>query len=155
MMKKYEFDSFSNLRTKTVVKGAKSFENQSVVVIEHQYAESFESKISAIISKIRKGVTDSSFEEGNMEGAINSLTRFVSLMGDSIDQYQDEIQFDSDMTDSIEVTFKGHGITRFNLMFAELNTHEEAYLFYMKNGRPTQMNGSLPLMVSLLKKVLV
>lgn len=154
MIEKYGYNGFTNWENNEVVVEKKPFENRTIRVIEHQYCDSFERKISTIVSQLRSRKTDYPFEVGNIDEAINSLSRFVSLMGNDIDRYQEEIQFDMDLLDSIEITFQGHGITRFNLMFTELNTIEEAYLFYLKDGRPTQVNGSLPIMVDLLKQVL-
>ncbi len=154
MIEKYGYNGFTNWEKNEVAVEKQPFENRTIRIIEHKYSESFERKISTIVSRLRSRMTVSPFEEGNIDEAINSLSRFVSLMGNDIDRYQEEIQFDTDLLDSIEITFQGHGITRFNLMFTELNTIEEAYLFYLKDGRPTQVNGSLPIMVDLLKQVL-
>lgn len=154
MIEKYGYNGFTNWEKTEVVVEKQPFENRTIRIIEYKYSESFERKISTIVSRLRSRMTVSPFKEGNIDEAINSLSRFVSLMGNDIDRYQEEIQFDTDLLDSIEITFQGHGITRFNLMFTELNTIEEAYLFYLKDGRPTQVNGSLPIMVDLLKQVL-
>lgn len=151
MIEKYGYNGFTNWEKNELVVEKKPFKNRTVRVLEHQYCNSFERKISTIVSRLMSRKTDYPFEVGNIDEAINSLSRFVSLMGNDIDKYQEEIQFDTDLLDSIEITFQGHGITRFNLMFTELNTIEEAYL---KDGRPTQVNGSLPIMVDLLKQVL-
>lgn len=154
MIERYRYNGFTNWERNEVVIEEKPFENETTTVFGHQYDDSFERKISTIVSRLRGRLSDTPFEEGNIEEAIYSLSRFVSLMGNEIDRYQEEIRFDTDLLDSIEIIFQGHGITRFNLMFTELNTIEEAYLFYLKDGRPTQVNGFLPIMVDLLKQVL-
>lgn len=146
----------SNIQPEEVISDVRgeSFTHCSISPVISHYQNLFGDRITRLVSKLRESESEAIFVDGNIDEAINSLSRFVSLMGDAIEKYKEDIQFDTDLSDSIEITFSGQEIMRFNLMFTEMNTYEEAFLFYVQDGRPTQINGSLPIMVEKLKQLL-
>ena len=79
---------------------------------------------------------------------------FISLIPDNLLELKSLIDFDVELDESVELVFQGRQRVRVNLMLDSMQTKEEAFVLYQRNGRLTQSNGYMVEVIELLKNIL-
>jgi hypothetical protein len=111
-------------------------------------------RIVPLVSELRNSQASSVYQQGSVDSATMAASRFISLMPDNILELKRLIDFDVELDESVEFVFQGRQRVRVNLMLNAMQTSEEAFVVYKKNGRLTQRNGYMTEVMQILKSVL-
>lgn len=111
-------------------------------------------RIIPVVTELRNSKTTDFYKQSSVDLATLAASIFVSMVPDEILQHKRLIDFDIQVDDSVEIVFKGRQQVRVNLMLESLKTQEEAFLFYQRDGLPTQTNGYMSEIVEILKQIL-
>lgn len=110
--------------------------------------------IVPLVAELRNSPTSTIYQQDSVDAATMAASRFISLMPDSIMKMKSLIDFDVELDESVEFVFQGRQHVRVNLMLDSMQTKEEAFIIYERNGRLTQSNGYMAEMVQILKDIL-
>ena len=130
-----------------------TFVNMKDEYIDNDIDESWR-RVMPVVRELRDSEYADTYTQNSIDSATMAAARFVSKMPDRIMALKGLIDFDVQMEDSVEIVFSGRQEVRVNLMLDSLDTQEEAFLFYLHDGRMTQTNGYMSDVIEILRQIL-
>lgn len=111
-------------------------------------------RLVSVASELRNSELASTYQKFFVDEATMAASKFISLMPSGLLEKRGLVDFDVEIENSIELLFNGKQEVRVNLMIESLDTQEEAFVFYRREGEPTQTNGYMSEVVEILKHIL-
>lgn len=111
-------------------------------------------RCASMLYKLRNSKYADNYTKSSVNLATTTAALFVSKLSDNILMHETMIDFDVQLDESVEISFSGRQKARVNLMLDAINTHEEAFLCYYRDGRPTQTNGYMSDIIEILNRIL-
>lgn len=111
-------------------------------------------RIVPLVAELRNSPTATIYQQDSVDSATMAASLFISLIPDNLLELKSLIDFDVELDESVELVFQGRQRVRVNLMLDSMQTKEEAFVLYQRNGRLTQSNGYMVEVIELLKNIL-
>lgn len=111
-------------------------------------------RVIPMINQLRNSEYADNYTKDSMDSATSAAALFASKLSESLLKREVTINFDIQMDESVEISFNGRQKARVNLMLDAINTHEEAFLCYQRDGHLTQTNGYMSEVIEILNNIL-
>lgn len=111
-------------------------------------------RIVPLVAELRNSPAATIYRQDSVDSATMAASRFINLIPDNLLELKSLIDFDVELDESVEFVFQGRQRVRVNLMLDSMQTKEEAFVLYQRNGRLTQSNGYMAEAIELLKNIL-